>query len=789
MKKILFFFFLFILFTNQLFASQNKSQINFNGCNNSISVNNFNKINKLKIKKIEVDVHKYKKWTVNNIKIITSGTRFISNELKKKFEGDIIVLFEDGTKCIFKGRIRHSGDAKDHIALKGNSVIQSLDIHLENGNIRGITKFKLFKPDVRGNLEDVIIQNQLLRNFGYLAPRSIKVDVRVNQTESIMLFQEKAAKELLEFNNRREGPILEGDQRFFFKLVEIIPDNNLSNWDVGTPFLRNKSSKVMLSKVTNSRLIDKSDNHKKMVLNSVNNLNLIYLYWSNRFQDEKNNFFFFDYDLDNTLLGLFEKSNIKKLDTYNIFMQSTNSQHGLSVSNRKFYWNSIENYFEPITYDANPGIEQDFSTTTTALYRFPVSKYFNDSFDNLEKKLKDINFLKFYNQIELSGLDLTKKELKKKINRILVNLQQLKKNYLKTDKKELIEHNNYQPIKNITDQFNKVLNEIDPNAYLISYNTKNNKLERCKIYLKKCELFELSNENLSGLLEGELKIDNFNYQYLGKNLNFNTLIKNKDYKKKVFNQSTIFYKDGIEINLDENNNTITINQTVAGSRAFIMGGKLKKSSIIFNGIKSNNIEIKKSMSNYPIDIRGLTGCFSLINIELEDVNIKAKNSNCEDAINFINAKGSINKINIENSFSDALDVDFSDLKFNDVNIFLALNDCTDFSGGNYNLINLKLSQCGDKGLSIGENSNVKLDKIYVDIANIGIATKDSSILKLNKAVLKNIQTCISAYNKKQEFQGGLIKINYLNCENYFKYADIDNLSKIVLKEEPLFNTK
>ena len=84
MKKILFFFFLFILFTNQLFASQNKSQINFNGCNNSISVNNFNKINKLKIKKIEVDVHKYKKWTVNNIKIITSGTRFISNELKKK---------------------------------------------------------------------------------------------------------------------------------------------------------------------------------------------------------------------------------------------------------------------------------------------------------------------------------------------------------------------------------------------------------------------------------------------------------------------------------------------------------------------------------------------------------------------------------------------------------------------------------------------------------------------------------------------------------------------------------
>ena len=68
---------------------------------------------------------------------------------------------------------------------------------------------------MRGNIDDVIIITQLLRDFNYLAPRSIKVQARVNQTESVMLFQEKAAKELLEFNNRREGPILEGDQKFF----------------------------------------------------------------------------------------------------------------------------------------------------------------------------------------------------------------------------------------------------------------------------------------------------------------------------------------------------------------------------------------------------------------------------------------------------------------------------------------------------------------------------------------------------------------------------------------------
>ena len=128
-------------------------------------------------------------------------------------------------------------------------------MRLINGNIRGITRFKLFKPDVRGNLTDVIILTQILREFNYLAPRSIKVQARVNQIESEMLFQEKASKELIEFNNRREGPILEGDQKFFFKVVEDIPDNQLSNWSVGLPQLRSKSSKVMLSKLTNANFI------------------------------------------------------------------------------------------------------------------------------------------------------------------------------------------------------------------------------------------------------------------------------------------------------------------------------------------------------------------------------------------------------------------------------------------------------------------------------------------------------------------------------------------------------
>ena len=43
----------------------------------------------------------------------------------------------------------------------------------------------------------------------------------------------------------------------------------------------------MLSKLTNANLINKGDVHQTISIDAINKLNLIYLYWSNRFQDEK----------------------------------------------------------------------------------------------------------------------------------------------------------------------------------------------------------------------------------------------------------------------------------------------------------------------------------------------------------------------------------------------------------------------------------------------------------------------------------------------------------------------
>ena len=42
---------------------------------------------------------------------------------------------------------------------------------------------------------------------------------------------------------------------------------------------------------------------------------------------------------------------------YNLLVLAANGWHGLTPNNRKFYWNSKENFFEPINSDTNANIE------------------------------------------------------------------------------------------------------------------------------------------------------------------------------------------------------------------------------------------------------------------------------------------------------------------------------------------------------------------------------------------------------------------------------------------------
>jgi len=123
-------------------------------------------------------------------------------------------------------------------------------------------------------------------------------------------------------------------------------------------------------------------------------------------------------------------------------------------------------------------------------------------------------------------------------------------------------------------------------------------------------------------------------------------------------------------------------------------------------------------------------------------------------------------------------MDFSNIFINKINIKNSKNDCLDLSFGNYFVKNINANLCGDKGISVGENSNFFLEEANINNSNIGLASKDSSRTEIQKININNVVKCLSAYKKKQEFFGGYINVQKIDCKNFSKYFDVDSLSII-----------
>jgi hypothetical protein len=165
------------------------------------------------------------------------------------------------------------------------------------------------------------------------------------------------------------------------------------------------------------------------------------------------------------------------------------------------------------------------------------------------------------------------------------------------------------------------------------------------------------------------------------------------------------------------------------------------------------------------DNLNLTGCLNIYDSNLENVIIKLNQSSCEDGVNFVRTKGSIKYIRSIDSFSDAIDFDFSNIKIQKIEINKSKNDCIDFSYGNYFIKDIKTSSCGDKSVSIGEKSNVKIENFKDFNSFTSIAVKDSAKAHVDFMKSEKTKNCALAYRKKQEFAGGQLTIKNINCEN------------------------
>ncbi len=161
----------------------------------------------------------------------------------------------------------------------------------------------------------------------------------------------------------------------------------------------------------------------------------------------------------------------------------------------------------------------------------------------------------------------------------------------------------------------------------------------------------------------------------------------------------------------------------------------------------------------------LTGGINLINGHFKLENIQFKNSTAEDALNLVHSKFDIKNLNILNTNSDGIDIDFGEGKISDSNFQKILGDAIDLSGSKILVKNIIAQDIADKAISVGEESFLEIDKLKISSSRIGIASKDSS--KVEGSNIK-IFDCglfdFAVYQKKSYFSGASLNVQAeTNC--------------------------
>lgn len=776
MSVFVFFFYITIDFKTPIVSNKDAELAS---CNN-LDYEQSQFIHPLNFKKFNIDlkIHEIRKWFRINLEDGVKSKKIGSFTNRKRVMGTMTFEIDKNIKCYLNVSIRAHGDQRDHRQGRG---LPSLNVKILNGHIFGIVDFILLRPEVR-KYNNEVFATALLQEIGLLAPRTTSINLSYELIEQKYIFQEKIVKEFLENFKTREGPIYEGDERFVFQ------EGN------------NDKIRFVNHRLANEKWAKKNNNNKLIAEMGLSILNQHGQFHKNEIP--KN--FVIDYFAISDALGTTHY--FKKLPVFDAIMFSLNAIGNLSSQDRRFYFNTISQEFEPIFYDGKP----DLFTKNNSLKEpklvsvkdlIKIEEHYGTIFipnllngkvlpsavrgaDQAIQLLDEIDLDRLLITINDRGFSLNKNEVIKALDIIKKKLSFLK-NFTK-DRIYKVQADLTSPIEAPVSYESKIKRRI------VYYGKEHDKFLSCDIYGKDCQTIVLdNNEQIKAIGQRLDDPEKNNLIFIGKEKtdkpsegwrhvvylsNYEELKRNSISFSKGINFQSI---GNIKVKIDKEDKKIYVEKKDNKSKIIFTGGELINWKIIFKDTAPVN--------NFNSgDINGLTGCVNFFKIKVVDLEIESEGSKCEDAVNFINVYGNVKALKINNSFSDALDVDFSDISFKNIFIDNSGNDCVDLSFGKYDIEKMHVSNCGDKGLSVGETSILKINKLFSKNVNIGIASKDYSKVFSNDIELNSVETCLAAYKKKQEFSGGLISVKKLICKEKVYDSKVDGSSKIIINNNNEF---
>ena len=665
----------------------------------------------------------YKKFT-NDVLDKLRNFRGVSSN-KSKYRKVRIKL--SGSKCWMSGKYRLTGDFEDHIG-KFGKIHHSIKIKITDGKIDNILKFKLLTPKSRFGKKEVL--NTLIhQKLGLLAPRTALVNVIIGGHTTRAIFQEDITKQLLENNNLHEAMLFEGDEEYLpFNIPKIINRSFATN-----PQFRDISRHVL------------------------EQLGYGYQFTSIMNKEKSSDLPIF--------LNFLPEGSLVDFTYFHLLNLSFNSLGGLTLDDSRFVFDHISRLYHPIYYDGHSGEK----ITKLSDINFDIPK------DIRRRLLKDLEMFDLSElQLELNNLGayFTIQELQKIFSDAIGFIQNTKNEVISHKLDEKLINLNFHGF--IDNKAFKKIHDANLSSLQISWLLDTNKLNRC-VYRTNSKLCvqEILDDNKKLILQtgrqsfsSGIFLHGLSYESLTPAY-FQELISNSFTLSKT--GTIIEHTNNLELLVNDDTKTVTVsskNKNVLTSQIKVSGGTLDGWEFIVK--KDVFLGYEKNIGSRASKF-GLTGCITFNDLIIKSLKVYIQDAVCEDAIHFVRVKGNVESITVDQASADAVDADFSHIIFNNVSIYDAANDCIDFSAGTYRIDINYFYNCGDKGVSAGENSNVFLRNIEINNATIGIASKDGSKVFVKDASLFNVDVCLAVYKKKQEYGGSFLDIKKISCpsNDYF----------------------
>jgi hypothetical protein len=577
-----------------------------------------------------------------------------------------------------------------------------IDVRKDN-YIFGMEEMSIQKPIVR-NYGWELLFHEIMKKEGLINLKLIPVELLRNSKKlGIFVIEEGFSKELLETQGRKDGPII-GIEEELNHTFPILTYDYYSEKKWVT-----KEPDIYLASKKNLEYFKKNYNSKNYKISE-----------------------FFDTELWAKYFAI-----IDVLKAY----------HAASTKSSKLYFNPSTGLFEPVPFDAHVGFGYD-----------------------------DFIFLDFYknNEIECGYICNDKDWLKvffnkkndKFINYYIKYLDKFTSRKYTSLIKEIINQK--------IEPFNKIIYSEFSNSDRIFYKGflpyffdpkpifERASLIKYKIKSFKNEMLIENNNEYFDLFQKTFVERDFNLlSDLGDLNKSDKIIFTKGLWKldnlKIIDKQIILDEGAILLLSGDNylgglNNRIRI----TGKGMIVqMNGSLELKNIYFKGLK-----------NIKVNGRNWSGSINTVNSKVKLENIEITSFEGEDAINLVNSITHVTDLKINNSMSDALDVDFGKLFFNKIYCYKSLNDCLDTSGAFVEGDYLYGENIDDKLASFGEKSFVKVKRIVGKNINIGVASKDGSNVKVNKLELENTKIYGASYIKKSFFNEAILDIElFENSEN------------------------